>query len=263
VASDETSTESAGRGNWYGNMGYVGGAIALPNCLIPTVSLNLRVFHSDFADEYPSAEVIGTDLSPIQPPMVPANLRFEIDDACGDWTYPENHFDLIHVRALYGAVADWPAFYATVLKHLRPGGWFDQLEMSIQFRSDEGTVTDDHILAVWSRTFIEAGERCGKTFRIADLAKGYLEEAGFNNVVEKRFKLPVGGWSRDRHFKKLGQWNRLHCEEGIEGWAMALLTRVMGVSPAANMVVTVSGADRFSYHEKSGPTQKCRFSSPR
>ena len=134
--------------------------------------------------------------------------------------------------------------------------------MSIQFQSDDGTVTDDHILAVWSRTFIEAGERFGKTFRIADLAKVYLEEAGFTNVEEHRFKLPVGGWSRDKRLKKLGRWNLLHCEEGIEGWAMALLTRVMGVSLTTNSVAAISATDEFTCF-RSGPMKKCRFCSQR
>lgn len=31
--------------------------------------------HSDFADEYPETEVIGTDISPIQPSWIPPNLR--------------------------------------------------------------------------------------------------------------------------------------------------------------------------------------------
>lgn len=30
---------------------------------------------SDFADEFPETEVIGTDISPIQPDLVPPNLR--------------------------------------------------------------------------------------------------------------------------------------------------------------------------------------------
>ncbi|PYH99943.1 methyltransferase family protein [Aspergillus ellipticus CBS 707.79] len=192
------------------------------------VGTGTGIWAIDFADEYPSAQVIGTDLSPIQPGFVPPNLQFEIDDATEEWVFPENHFDLVHVRALYGAVGDWVAFYRKVLKHLRPGGWFDQLEMSIEFRSDDGTVTDDHVLKIWSKTFIEAGEKFGKTFRIADLAKGYMQEAGFQNVTEQRFKLPVGQWSRDKRLKKLGMWNLVHCEQGIEGWAMALLTRVMG-----------------------------------
>lgn len=101
--------------------------------------------------------------------------------------------------------------------------------MSIEFKSDDGTVAHDHVFSVWSRTFIEAGEKFGKTFRIADLARGYIESAGFEEVVEKKFKLPVGGWSSDSKYKELGRWNLLHCERGIEGWAMALLTRVMGV----------------------------------
>ncbi|GKZ38711.1 hypothetical protein AbraIFM66950_011080 [Aspergillus brasiliensis] len=59
-----------------------------------------------------------------------------------------------------------------------------------------------------------------------------MQQVGFHNVTEQRFKLPVGQWSRDKRLKKLGMWNLVHCEQGIEGWAMALLTRVMGWSYA-------------------------------
>jgi precorrin-6B methylase 2 len=41
----------------------------------------------DMADKYPMAEVIGTDLSPIQPKWCPPNCKFEIDDAEQVWTY--------------------------------------------------------------------------------------------------------------------------------------------------------------------------------
>ncbi|KAL4782496.1 S-adenosyl-L-methionine-dependent methyltransferase [Aspergillus varians] len=192
------------------------------------VGTGTGIWAIDFAEDNPFTEIIGTDLSPIQPSFVPPNLRFEIDDATETWVYPENYFDLVHVRSLYGAVADWPAFYQNALKTLKPGGWIDQLEMSIQFRSDDGTVTDDHVLAVWSKTFIAAGEKFGKTFQIAELARGYMQEAGFAHVTERCFKLPIGPWSKDRKLKKLGMWNLVHCESSIEGWAMALLTRVMG-----------------------------------
>lgn len=36
--------------------------------------VNLPASHSDFADEYPDTEVIGTDVSSIQPGWVPPNL---------------------------------------------------------------------------------------------------------------------------------------------------------------------------------------------
>ncbi|PYH49944.1 uncharacterized protein BP01DRAFT_370555 [Aspergillus saccharolyticus JOP 1030-1] len=186
--------------------------------------------HIDFADEHPYAEVIGTDLSLIQPSFVPPNLQFVIDDACEYWIYPKSHSDYIHTRTLYGAIADWSQFYRKALKHLRPGGFFEQLEMSIQFRLDDGTLPDDHVLKIWSKTMIEASEKLGKTFRIAEFAAGYMRNASFHNVVERRFKLPVGLWSIDKKLKSLGTWNQVHCEHGIEGWAMALLTRVMKVS---------------------------------
>jgi hypothetical protein len=56
----------------------------------------------DFGDMYPSAEVIGTDLSPIQPAWVPPNVHFQIDDCLLDWTWPQDHFDFVHIRMLYG-----------------------------------------------------------------------------------------------------------------------------------------------------------------
>lgn len=72
--------------------------------------------HRDFADEYPSAEVIGSDLSPIQPSFVPPNVKFEVDDAEEPWIHPVDHYDLVHVRSLYGAIADWPAFYRNAFR---------------------------------------------------------------------------------------------------------------------------------------------------
>ena len=39
----------------------------------------------DMADEYPACQVIGTDLSPVQPTWVPPNCRFEVDDFELEW----------------------------------------------------------------------------------------------------------------------------------------------------------------------------------
>jgi len=79
------------------------------------VGTGTGIWAIDFADQYPSADVIGTDLSPIQPHHVPTNLHFEIDDCCLEWLYTKESFDFIHVRSLYGSIADWPAFYRQVM----------------------------------------------------------------------------------------------------------------------------------------------------
>ena len=62
----------------------------------------------DFADMFPSADVVGTDLSPIQPEWLPPNLRFEIDDAESSWTWKPESFDYIHNRNFVCAIRDWP-----------------------------------------------------------------------------------------------------------------------------------------------------------
>jgi hypothetical protein len=77
---------------------------------------------------------------------------------------------------------------------------------------------------------IEAGEIFGKTFRVAYKTKEWMEEAGFINVVEKKYKFPVGTWPADKRMKELGMWFRAYFEDGMEGYAMALLTRVLKVS---------------------------------
>lgn len=71
---------------------------------------NCLTLGSDFAEAYPNTEITGTDLSPIQPNNKPPNLSFEIDDCCSDWVY-EKKYDYIHIRQMYGSVADWPKLY--------------------------------------------------------------------------------------------------------------------------------------------------------
>lgn len=61
----------------------------------------------EFADEFPQCDVLGNDLSPVQPRWVPTNVRFEVDDIEAPWTYSEK-FDFIHCRSLYAAIKDWP-----------------------------------------------------------------------------------------------------------------------------------------------------------
>jgi SAM-dependent methyltransferase len=80
------------------------------------VGTGTGIWAIDFADQHPSAQVIGTDLSPVQPTEVPPNLHFEVDDCTLEWLYTKESFDFIHARVLCGCIADWPAFYKEVLK---------------------------------------------------------------------------------------------------------------------------------------------------
>lgn len=74
------------------------------------VGTGTGIWAIDFAEENPSAHVIGIDLSPIQPSHVPPNCKFEIDDAEEPWTWKQK-FDFIHSRMMVASLADYPRFF--------------------------------------------------------------------------------------------------------------------------------------------------------
>lgn len=101
--------------------------------------------------------------------------------------------------------------------------------MDIQFTSDDGSVAPGHTMYDWSQIFINAGEQMGRTFMIAKRSKQLIEEAGFVDVVEKRYKMPVGGWMEDETWKQIGLWNLLYLMTGLEGMQLYILKNVLGV----------------------------------
>ena len=113
-------------------------------------------------------------------------------------------------------------------RHLKPGGYIEQVERSVVPKSDDGSA-DGTIFEEWGKVSLQAGEAFGKTLHIVDEAREKMITAGFRNVVEHRYKCPIGPWPKDPHLKELGRYNRLQWEEGMEGWTMMLLTSVLGV----------------------------------
>lgn len=83
------------------------------------VGCGTGIWAIEFADAHPSADVIGIDLSPIQPKFVPPNCHFEVDDITQEWTYPIDHFDFIHVRFMTGCIPDWTELFKKAHKYIK------------------------------------------------------------------------------------------------------------------------------------------------
>ncbi|OTA86524.1 hypothetical protein M434DRAFT_399861 [Hypoxylon sp. CO27-5] len=184
----------------------------------------------DFGDMYPGAEVIGTDLSPIQPAWTPPNVKFEIDDCLLEWTWPENHFDFIHIRALYGSIPDWGELYAKAFKHTKPGGWVQDLEMDVRVQSDHVAIPEDHVFEEWGRVFVESAEKNGRTFRISHdhMMRDNMIAAGFVDVTEVKLKAPCHGWPRDPKLQQAGLLLFAMLDQSLEGFGLYLLTKSLG-----------------------------------
>lgn len=196
------------------------------------VGTGTGIWAIDMADTFPAAEVIGFDISPIQPTWVPPNCRFDIDDAQLEWTYREASFDFVHIRALYGSISDWSELYRQAFRVLKPGGYLENLEFTILLRSDDPAIQADpaHIFKQWADVFYQATDRMGKTIRIGTEGRmrRHMEEAGFVDIVVNEYKLPCGGWSEDAREKEIGTYNLAFMEQSLEGFALFLLVEIMG-----------------------------------
>lgn len=182
----------------------------------------------DFADEFPAAQVIGTDLSPIQPSWVPPNCKFVIDDAEGEWDYPENSVDYIHVRSLFGSLKDWPRFYAQCMRVLKPGGYIEQLEFAPGFTSEDGTVTPETTMGEWGSWGLKVFAIMERDVLVYQKMAGWMRDAGFEDVVEQPVKWPIGPWPKDKKLKEIGLWCRAHLDIGLENWSLRGLTGILG-----------------------------------
>ena len=71
-------------------------------------------------DEYPSAEILGIDLSPIQPNWVPPNVKFMVDDVEAPWLEPPDFYDFVHARHVTQAFKDFPKMIRNAYKYAFP-----------------------------------------------------------------------------------------------------------------------------------------------
>ncbi|KAJ5670383.1 uncharacterized protein N7477_005746 [Penicillium maclennaniae] len=182
----------------------------------------------EMAEDYPNANIIGTDLSPIQPNWAPPNCRFFVDDAESDWTYSGDKFDYIHARSMGGGIGDWPRLLKQAWAHLKPGGWFEAQEFEAWVLSDDGTHDRANMVMDWQDRLSEASKQFGKPMNIAGQLSGWMEDQGFANVTDDIYKCPVGGWAKNRRLKEIGRVGRLTILEVVEPYTLALFTRILG-----------------------------------
>ncbi|KAI8219475.1 hypothetical protein K4K54_009466 [Colletotrichum sp. SAR 10_86] len=145
-------------------------------------------------------------------------------------------------------ISNWPAFYKQIYDHLKPGGYFEIKDFDIEFRSGaRGDLPEDHIYRRWGKVFFEAANKLGKSMdqsrgghQIADA----LRDAGFVDVVEKRWAVPIGTWPKDPTLREIGAYNLQFHDQSLEGFSMFLLTQVMGwdSTPAAMFVAEARAA---------------------
>ncbi|KIX07821.1 uncharacterized protein Z518_02475 [Rhinocladiella mackenziei CBS 650.93] len=181
----------------------------------------------DMGDLHPSAVVIGTDLSPIQPLWIPPNVRFEVDDANDEWTFPENHFDFIHARTVCAGIRDFPALLAKCHTHLKPGGKIEVSEGRANFFCDDDTFPPGSYTRQWLDEFHRTAHSIGLDIDHIPKVPQELQDAGFTNISMIQKHVPVGPWPREKSLKIIGKIFRSQfLDSALEAYSLKLLCEV-------------------------------------
>ncbi|KAL8745226.1 MAG: hypothetical protein Q9190_002608 [Brigantiaea leucoxantha] len=193
------------------------------------VGTGTGIWAIEMAEQYPNAQIIGTDLSPVQPTWVPDNVHFEIDDCESRyWSWPEDHFDFIHSRFMIASIGNWQALVRKAYKHCKPGGYFELQELDCRFKSDDATLSSDSNLSYWSEVITEAAANYNRPIPRYTEYYGWFEKAGFVDIQQYIFKSPTNPWPKLRSLKEAGQFQLTAHIQGLEGISLGLLTRGLG-----------------------------------
>ncbi|KAL1979542.1 hypothetical protein VTN96DRAFT_5589 [Rasamsonia emersonii] len=181
------------------------------------------IWAMDFADRFPSAEVIGCDLSPTQPRLVPPNLKFVVDDIEAEWGY-DVPFDFIHARYLALSMKNYPGLIKQCYRYAKPGGWVEFQDWNQYPYSEDGSLKG----TTFERYFNEmvgAFYKNGYEGSPGPHLEQWFREAGFVDIHVHKYRAPMGTWPKDPYYKKIGTWMMLQGDQAYEAGAMAVLTR--------------------------------------
>jgi len=185
--------------------------------------------------------------------MVPPNVQFEIDDMEEEWTFSAP-FDFIHARYLAGAIFDWGKLAKQCFDNLKPGGWVEFKDWDVRAHDPSGSRDlPDNYVKRWHDEVIGACVELGTSPSPALVIKDVASAAGFINIQERVFEVPVGPWAKDKQKKLIGAFYGVTLDEGAPGMSMRLLTQTRGWSTGeVNVLIAKFREDikRFPFYHK-------------
>ncbi|KAF5500763.1 Secondary metabolism regulator LAE1 [Colletotrichum siamense] len=167
------------------------------------------IWAMEIGDIFPNAEVIGNDLSAIQPEWVSPNVKFEIDDVESPWI-DDRKYDYIMCRCMAACLADWPKLMQNI------------------YECDDGTLTEEHYFRQWNKTLVEAIASIGREPSPGPKLEGWVRNTGFQRINHSKVKIPLAPWPKDPFYKALGTMNLTQVLDGLEGFTIRVFCGVLG-----------------------------------
>jgi ubiquinone/menaquinone biosynthesis C-methylase UbiE len=152
----------------------------------------------DVADDFPTANVYGIDLSPVQPIYVANNCTFILENVLYGTSFLDDKFDLVQSRCLGAGIPNrrWPAYLQEIKRITKPGGWIQLIEIDPIRYCEDNSIQENSALAecerIAQRVMKDKYEITvhGATHKLAY----HAQNAGFNNINQYNIEAPIGKW---------------------------------------------------------------------
>lgn len=138
-------------------------------------------------------------------------------------------------------------------RHLKRGAWMEMQEIHHRPRSAtmEGLVPPDHPVAKFWTLVTEGLAALGVDLDSSSrgILAGRMQQAGFRNVTERVFHVPIGTWPKNKVLKTVGLYWRTILLDGLQAIAMGPLTR--GLRWNREQVEMLLMEVRQAYHDNN------------
>jgi len=96
---------------------------------------------------------------------------------------------------------------------------------------DDGTMPADWPYLEWSLKQNEASMYLGTPLRIANKLKRWYEQAGFVDVKEEIFRIPINQWAKEDRLKMFGKFMAQNMQTGLYGFSVDYFVRRWQIKP--------------------------------
>ncbi|KAI1634786.1 S-adenosyl-L-methionine-dependent methyltransferase [Biscogniauxia mediterranea] len=182
-----------------------------------------------FGKRNPKSAVLGIDLERVHPEYELPNCRFQVFDFTERWMF--GSFDFIHLRMLGSLPSD--EVLNSIYDNLNPGGWAEFTEWIVILQSPDHSI-DHTAFYKWNR-YIQKGKTIcliKSLYHAADY-KNVLRKAGFVNITERKYAVPVNTWPPGKQLQRIGTMMTTNYMTIIEALSLPIFTEILGWSRQA------------------------------
>ncbi|KAF7536031.1 hypothetical protein G7054_g4911 [Neopestalotiopsis clavispora] len=194
------------------------------------VATGTGIWAVEFAQLHPESEVVGSDLTQIQPTSGLPNLSFVQEDSEEHPWVHDRPFDYIHLRYVYTCFDSPQSVIRSVFENLNPGGWIEFQDATMELHSNKGPAhIENNPLKRLFDLAIQGAAAQGRNIVVSRFYKQWLLEAGFVDVAEIKLAIPINEWHTSLKLKRVGQYTSRMLMDSLGGVAWKML-RAKGFS---------------------------------